>query len=82
MDELRALVQATNPTIVCITESWLTPDIDNDIIQMNGYYSFRNDRQDNPNDTRKGGGVLVYVAPSVRPINVDIPAEFVCPFGY
>ena len=81
MDELRALVQATKPTIVCITESWLTPDIDNDIIQMNDYYSFRNDRQDNPNDIRKGGGVLVYVAPSVRPINVDIPAEFVCPFG-
>ena len=81
MDELRALVQATNPTIVCITESWLTPDIDNDILQMTGFHSFRNDRQDNPNDIRKGGGVLVYVATSVRPLNIDIPVEFVCPFG-
>ena len=81
LDELRALVRATNPTIVCITESWLTPDVDNDIVQISGFCSFRNDRRDNPNDFRKGGGVIVYLATHVHPVAVDIPSQFVRPCG-
>lgn len=72
LDELRALVEATNPSLLCVTESWLTPNIDNDIVQINGYCSFRNDRGDNPLDVRKGGGTIVYASTSVSPHAVDV----------
>ena len=81
LDELRALTRATNPTFVCVTESWLTPEIDDDIVQMAGFCSFRHDRRDNPSDLRKGGGTIVYAASSVSPVSVNIPPNLEKPSG-
>ena len=67
MDELRATTFATKPNVVCVTESWLTPEIDDCLIQIDGYVSFRNDRQDDPYDFRRGGGTVTYVSVHTRP---------------
>ena len=59
MDEMRALVMVVKPTFICITETWLTHDIVNDLVSIRGYAIFRNDRCDNISDNRRGGGTLI-----------------------
>jgi hypothetical protein len=43
--------------IVVITETWLSPNVSNSAINLNGFSIFRRDRRDG----RRGGGVCVYV---------------------
>ena len=40
-----------------ITETWLSPNVSNSTINLNGFSIFRRDRRDG----RRGGGVCVYV---------------------
>ena len=54
-DELVLMVQARQPDIVSIVESWLDQDVDDSEINISGYQIFRADR------SRHGGGVLVYI---------------------
>ena len=54
-DELRLVVEVHNPDIVCIVETWLSPDILDSEISLSGYQVHRRDRN------RHGGGILVYV---------------------
>ena len=54
-DELCAVVEANNPDIICIVESWLCSDILDSEVDLPGYDVHRLDRN------RHGGGILVYV---------------------
>jgi len=54
-DELVLMVQAREPDIVSIVESWLDWDVEDSEINISGYQIFRADR------SRHGGGVLVYI---------------------
>jgi hypothetical protein len=81
IDDLRALSAAINPNFICITETWFTPDIENDLIQISGFRLFRNDRQDNPLETRRGGGTAIYASSKVKPSVIEIPQEYVRPIG-
>ncbi|CAH2016088.1 unnamed protein product [Acanthoscelides obtectus] len=53
--EFSTLVQKNNLDIVGISETWLSKDISNDHIRMNGYNCYRCDRDG------RGGGVAVFV---------------------
>ena len=55
-DELLILADSHNPDVICITESWLSGDIQDSEIVIPGYQSLRHDRN------RHGGGVLMYVS--------------------
>ena len=55
LDELCAIVEAHNPDVVSIVESWLCADIPDIEISIPGYHAFRKDRH------RHGGGVLLYI---------------------
>ena len=59
IDHLRAEAVARNPLIICIVESWLSPDISDDEISINGYQILRLDRN------RNGGGVLMFIHTSL-----------------
>ena len=65
LDELHGLLNSKRllnlSQIVCITESWLTPNITRSQTELNGYDQFRSDRL--PEDSGKtiGGGTLVYI---------------------
>ena len=72
---------AARPLFVCLTETWLTPDINTDIISIKGYKIFRNDRQDNTLDSRRGGGTLIYVSVSIKSESVVFPAVILKPHG-
>ena len=54
-DELCLLVEAQNPDIISIVESWLCTDIPDTEICIPGYQLFCKDRN------RHGGGVLLYI---------------------
>ena len=61
MDELRALVDLQQPHIVSIVESWLSGEISDNEIHLQGYQVLRLDRN------RHGGGLLVFVHESLVP---------------
>ena len=55
-DELLILADSHNPDVICITESWLSIDIQDSEILIPGYQSLRHDRNGH------GGGILMYVS--------------------
>ena len=57
IDELSETVFSLSVDIVVITETWLSPNVNNSAINLNGFSTFRHDRQDG----RRGGGVCIYV---------------------
>ena len=54
--ELLILADSHNPDVICITESWLSIDIQDSEILIPGYQSLRHDRNGH------GGGILMYVS--------------------
>lgn len=57
IDELQCIISnETNLNFICLTETWLKPEIPDFAINIDGYICYRSDRND-----RKGGGVCMYV---------------------
>ena len=54
-DELQAVCLTLDPDIICITETWLSSDIEDQEIVLSGYYSCRLDRN------RHGGGLVIFL---------------------
>ena len=55
MDVLRANVLFHKPDLVCIVETWLSPEITNNEIFLHNYQTKRLDRN------RHGGGILIFI---------------------
>ena len=55
LDSLRAEALVRTPSIICIVETWLSEDILDSEIAIDGYQIVRLDRN------RHGGGVLAYI---------------------
>ena len=55
IDELRALCSAYHPSVVCLTETWLCPDVQDNELLIPNYTIVRLDRN------RHGGGVAMFV---------------------
>ncbi len=56
-NELTLLLPATQPSVICVTETWLTPSVSEPEVTLDGYTLFRSDRA----VPRRGGGVALYV---------------------
>ena len=61
-DELCVLQSSYHPLIITVTESWLKPEIDSNLLHLQFYTLFRDDRE-----SRTGDGVCVWVHDSLRP---------------
>ena len=75
IDELRAIAEAKHPDIICIVESWLSNEIQDNELVISNYQLARLDRN------RHGGGILIYVHTSLvfdvlseRPSNLELLA--------
>ena len=55
IDELRVLYLANDFDIICVVESWLSPEVSDTEIFIPGFNIFRKDRN------RHGGGIVVFV---------------------
>ena len=60
LDELRVKIMTKNYDIIALTETWLTEDIPEQLILLQGYKLIRLDRSSN----QRGGGVLLYIKES------------------
>ena len=67
MDELALIVATHKPGVICLTETWLSSDIENHIVRLAGYSLVRSDRLN-----RKGGGVLVYIHEDIVFEEIDL----------
>jgi hypothetical protein len=63
IDEIRATVSSKDLHIFAATESWLTPDMPDQIMSIDGYTIFRDDRSDG----RIGGGVAIWTKSVLQP---------------
>ena len=65
LDELHGLLHTKKVKnlahLVCITESWLTPDAPHQLTQLNSYEQFRHDRSSQDSGKQSGGGLLLYI---------------------
>ena len=59
LDELCAVVEASNPDVICIVESWLSDEILDDEIAIDNYQILRLNRN------RHGGGLVMYIHSSL-----------------
>ena len=73
IDELTALSQNVDPSIMALSETWLKPDVPDSIVNVPGYDLFRQDRE-----RRLGGGVAVFFRPelNVTPLCFDSHPDF------
>ncbi|KAK9678930.1 hypothetical protein QE152_g40424 [Popillia japonica] len=54
-DEIALVIQSSNADFFAITETWLSSDIADQVVGVNGYQIVRNDR------VGRGGGVALYI---------------------
>ena len=62
VDELSVRANQTMSDLICITETWLTNHIPDDIVNINGYSVVRKDRA---NDNNSGGGICTYIKETI-----------------
>ena len=66
LDEIKLLIENEDLDILCISETWLQPNILNDLISIKNYNVFRND---NPLNSRGSGAcIIVYMSKTSLPI--------------
>lgn len=56
--EVRKMVSGSKINIIGVTETWLTPSDTSRAVYISGFTSFRQDR---PNASNRGGGVVLYI---------------------
>lgn len=55
-----------NPSIFCVSESWLTDSIPSDHVAIPDYKTYRADR------STRGGGLLIYVHNGLKSVKIDL----------
>ena len=66
LDEITTVARQNSADIICLSETWCNPDIPSGTICINGFSSFRRDRQDG----RAGGGILCYVKDDIPVVKI------------
>ena len=72
MDDLRILVTQLKPLVVALTETWLSDEITNDLINIDDYFIYRKDRLIN-----KGGGTALFISKNIISSKIELPTD--CP---
>jgi len=71
-DELKLLVQSVKPDVICMTETWLTNNHPDELLDLDNFTIFRKNR-DNGNNGH--GGVLIAVKSKLNPNLISIETE-------
>jgi exonuclease III len=66
LDEIHVLAKQYTVDIICISETWCSDRVPDETVELNGYTTFRRDRQDG----RAGGGLICYVKDVIPVIKV------------
>ena len=70
MDMLRQQIDRSSISVFCVSETWLTPSIPDDLVKIEGYNLARWDRSwadlHGASNPKKGGGLLCYVQKGIE----------------
>ena len=66
LDELRIIASNTDLDLICLTETWLSSEIESSLLNIEGYTLIRNDRS-----VKRGGGTAVYVRDELYFVAID-----------
>ena len=72
---LEADMQSTDIDVCVVSETYLKPKKPDVLIRIPGYIIYRRDRNQFGNDSRKKGGVAVYVCNNLSVVNVSDQAH-------
>ncbi len=61
-------MSSNEPSIITLTETWLTPSVDDAEMFLNNVTVFRSDRA----QTRRGGGVALYIKSNLKPVRLQL----------
>ena len=69
IDQIRMMISQAKIDVLCLSESWLNPNITDSELSIEGYKRFRKDRT-----LKKGGGILIYIKDSISydPIETQV----------
>ena len=67
IDEVRLVFAAHTPDIACVTETWLSQEIESELMNVDGYSLVRTDRR-----RRRGGGTAMYIRRHINYVEIDI----------
>ena len=71
VDEFRLVLATYLPDLACLTETWLTSEIDNDWIKADGFTCVRSDRI-----AKRGGGTAIYIRDGIPFDYKDVSEQF------
>ena len=73
LDDVKELLATHQIDIMCVSETWLTPDISDSYLTFSGYSVIRSDRKrPKRGPLRKGGGVCILYRDSLA---IDLTCE-------
>ena len=67
MDEFRLVISMQDIDVACLTETWLSEDIEDEIVNIHGYNIVRCDRT-----FRRGGGTAIYIRDHIQFNSINI----------
>ena len=73
-DYLHIFLFENNIDVLCVTESWLTAEIDDDEIMIDGFNMYRKDRDNG----QEHGGIVVYIKEGIdynNDVNISVDSE-------
>lgn len=73
-DQIFNAASVTEADIICLTETWLHPDVNNAELFPDYFRTFRDDRDFINTNTTRGGGVLLALNPEINSIKLDLSA--------
>lgn len=65
IDELRLIADIKQPSVICITETWLNHTVESSLLHIPKYQLYRTDRS-----FRRGGGVAIYALDNLYVTNL------------
>ncbi|KER33742.1 hypothetical protein T265_00428 [Opisthorchis viverrini] len=66
---LRAIIAVAQPSLICVTETWLSVDTPDTVVSIPGYNLHRSDRRNS-----RGGGCAIYSNTELRATPLDDPS--------
>ena len=62
IDQVKLLVEGSGIDIITISETWLKQHLNTSLFNLEGYYAFRQDRNQRLKPGKRGGGLICYVS--------------------
>ena len=74
LPQIEILLSGSNLDFLGISETWLNDSVSTELLNIEGYNIFRNDRQQN----KKGGGTLLYIKNTLASTALDLTMTLEC----